>query len=141
MINAEELSFDDINVGLKKEFSVVITEEIVDDFAKLSGDLNPLHMDMEYAKTTKFKSRIVHGMLLGSFFSRLVGMHIPGKKALYLLQNLRFKNPAYIGDTIRVIGEVVDISKKLKLISLKTQILNMAGQTLVEGEAKISFLG
>lgn len=141
MNKAEELSFMDINIGLMKEFSVLITEEIVRDFARISGDYNPLHMDIEYANTTKFNNRIVHGMLLSSFFSRLIGMHLPGKKALYLLQNLRFKNPAYIGDTIKVIGKVTAVSEKLKLISLETMILNQDNQTLVEGDAKISFLG
>lgn len=140
MNKAEELSFKDINIGLRKEFSLTLTEELVKDFARISGDYNPLHMDAAYAKTTKFKKKIVPGMLLSSFFSRLVGMHIPGKKALYLLQNLRFKNPAYMGDNVRIVGKVTAVSEKLKLITLETIILNQDNQVLVEGEAKVSYL-
>jgi len=72
-----EYNFDDILIGLKKEFRVRITESIVEDFAKLSGDYNPLHMDQNYAKSTKFGNRIAQGMLLSSFFSQLVSMKLP----------------------------------------------------------------
>src|SRR5580698_7381459 len=120
MNNAENLSFKDIKVGLTKEFSLTITKKMVSDFSKISGDYNPLHMDDAYAKSTKFKNRIVHGMLLSLFFSRLVGMHIPGKKALYLMQDLKFKNPGYIGDQIIVVGKVIAISELLKLITMET---------------------
>ena len=78
-----EYTFEEIKIGLKKEFSVKITEELVNDFAKISGDFNPLHMDEEYASTTSFEKRVVHGMLLASFFSRIDGMYLPGKHALY----------------------------------------------------------
>jgi len=95
---ASEYNFNDISIGLKKEFRVRITESIVEDFAKLSGDYNPLHMDQNYAKSTEFSNRIAHGMLLSSFFSQLVGMYIPGKNGLYFSQTLNFKNPCFIND-------------------------------------------
>ena len=78
-----ELTFEHIEIGQKKEFQVRITESLVNDFAKLSGDYNPLHMDDEYSKSTKFHGRVVHGMLLASFLSRMGGMYLPGKHALY----------------------------------------------------------
>ena len=138
--NPENLNLEQIKVGMSREFSVSINEEMAEKFADLSGDFNPLHMDESYAKNTKFGKRVVHGMLLASFFSRLVGMYLPGKKALYLLQNLRFKNPAFIGDNLTVIGKVTAVSEQLKLVTLETLILNFSGQTLVEGEAKVSIL-
>ena len=140
MSKAENLNLDDIKVGMAREFSVSIDEEMVERFANLSGDFNPLHMDEDYAKNTKFQKRVVHGMLLASFFSRLVGMHLPGKKALYLLQNLKFKNPAFIGDQLKVTGRVTSVSEQLKIITMETTILNSKGQTLVEGEAKVTIL-
>lgn len=140
MSKAENLNLDDIRVGMAREFSVSIDEEMVDQFANLSGDFNPLHMDEDYAQNTRFGKRVVHGMLLASFFSRLVGMHLPGKKALYLLQNLKFKNPAFIGDQLRVVGKVTSVSEQLKIITLETIILNSGGQILVEGEAKVSII-
>ena len=82
--NSSDLTFEQIEVGLCKEFHVDITQSMVDDFAKISGDFNPIHMNEEFAKSTKFGGKIVHGMLLASFLSRMVGMYLPGKYALYL---------------------------------------------------------
>ena len=137
---AENLNLEEIKIGMSREFSVSLTEEMVEKFAGLSGDFNPLHMDESYAENTRFKKRVVHGMLLASFFSRLVGMHLPGKKALYLLQKLKFKNPAFIGDNLRIVGKVTAVSEQLKLITLETIILNSSGQILVEGEAKVTLI-
>ena len=63
--NFSELTFEQIKINQTKEFQIKITESLVDEFAKLSGDFSPIHMDDEYAKSTKFKGRVVHGMLLG----------------------------------------------------------------------------
>ena len=77
MTDFEIHTFDEIPIGYTKNFSVKIDEEMLDNFANISGDFNPLHMDEQYAKTTQFKGRVCHGMLLTSFFSRLIGMYIP----------------------------------------------------------------
>ena len=103
---SKNLNFEEISIGQKVSFDLQITKEMVEKFAEVSGDYNPLHMDENYAKNSQFKQRISHGMLLGSFFSQLVGMHIPGKKCLYLSQNLNFHNPCYIDDEIFVDGTV-----------------------------------
>ena len=73
---AADLSFDDISIGQKESFSKIITESMLDEFSKFSGDLNPLHMDDEFAGSSTFGKRIVHGMLLASFFSQLIGMKL-----------------------------------------------------------------
>src|SRR6185295_7235732 len=86
MPNAADLQFEDISVGQSAQFEMLVTEEMVGQFAQLSGDQNPLHVDHQYAAGTSFGAPIAHGMLLASFFSRLVGMHLPGKRALYLSQ-------------------------------------------------------
>ncbi len=77
--NFSELTFDQIEIGLTKEFNITITQSLVDDFAKISGDFSPIHTNEEFAKTTKFGRKIVHGMLLSSFLSRMVGMYLAGK--------------------------------------------------------------
>ena len=102
-----EYTFEDIKVGQRFKFTIKITEKLLNDFAILSGDQNPLHMDENYANSTPFKKRVCHGMLLASFFSRLIGMHMPGKNALYFSQSLNFKSPCFIGDEVIVEGEVV----------------------------------
>ena len=83
----EEHKLEEIEIGQKKKFSIKVTESMVNEFAKISGDFNPLHMDEQYAKSTKFGRRVCHGMLLASFFSRLVGMYLPGKNSLYFSQH------------------------------------------------------
>ena len=129
--------FDDITIGLTKEFSVEITESMVDNFAEFSGDYNELHMDEDYASTTSFGKRICHGMLLASFFSRLVGMSIPGKNALYFSQSINFQSPCFIGDRIIVRGEVTEKSESTHIITIKTTILNQDSKCLIDGIAKV----
>ena len=134
---AYEFNFDDISIELKKEFSMKITESMVEDFAKLSGDYNPLHMNQSYAKSSIFGNRIVHGMLLSSLFSRLIGMYIPGKYALYFSQTLNFQHPCFINEEIFVKGEVMEKSSATKIITLDTKIFNSSGKCLVDGIAKV----
>ena len=137
MNNPLEYSFNEIKIGLEHHFEISIDEKLEGDFAKISGDFNPLHMDEQYAKKTKFGKRVCHGMLLGSFFSRLVGMYLPGKNALYFSQNLNFVGPCFIGDKIIVKGEIIDKSEATKMIKIKTTIKNIEGKLLVEGIAQV----
>lgn len=137
MNNPLEYTFEEIEIGVKHSFELIISEELERDFAKISGDFNPLHMDEKYAKGTKFEKRVCHGMLLASFFSRLVGMYLPGKNALYFSQNLNFVGPCFIGDKIIVEGEVINKSEAIKMITLKTTIINQDGKSLVEGTAQV----
>ena len=127
----------DIEIGQKMKFSVKVTESMLNEFAAITGDYNPLHMDETYAKTTSFEKRVCHGMLLASFFSRLVGMHMPGKNALYFSQSLNFQSPCFVNDELTVEGEVLDKSISTRIITLKTTIYNQAGVYLVDGIAKV----
>ena len=137
MNNSLEYSFDEIKIGLEHHFEISIDEKLEGDFAKISGDFNPLHMDEQYAKKTKFGKRVCHGMLLGSFFSRLVGMYLPGKNALYFSQNLNFVEPCFIGDIVIVKGKIINKSESTKMIKIETTIKNNTGKLLVEGIAQV----
>ena len=132
-----EFSFVEIEIGMQKSFQVVISEGMLDDFAKLSGDDNPLHMNEEYASSTSFKKRVCSGMFLSSFFSRLVGMYLPGKHALHISQSLNFVNPCFIGETITVEGKVIDKSLATKIIKLETTITNESGKRIIDGKAQV----
>ncbi len=140
MIDAKNLNFDEIYIGQKTSFQVQITNKMMEKFAELSGDYNPLHMDEIYAQNSKFHQRVCHGMLLGSFLSQLVGMHIPGKKCLYLSQNLNFHNPCYISDTISIEGVVKGKSDSTKILEIETTIQNQKNILLVNGIAKVMIL-
>jgi 3-hydroxybutyryl-CoA dehydratase len=138
MINPlNELSYDDISIGQQESFIIQITESMVEKFSNLSGDLNPLHMDNEFAESSSFNKRIVHGMLLASFFSQLIGMKLPGKNALYFSQTLNFRSPCYIDDEIEVIGEVTEKSDSTQIITVSTTIFNKSKTCLIDGIAKI----
>ena len=132
-----EISFDEICIGQKKFFSKKITESLLDEFSKLSGDFNPLHMNDNFAKSSKFGKRIVHGMLLASFFSQLIGMKLPGKNALYFSQTLNFRSPCYIDDEIKIEGEVIEKSDSTRIIAISTSIFNSSGICLIDGIAKV----
>ena len=132
-----EYSLNEIEIGFKKKFEIIITESMLSDFAKLSGDYNPLHMNEEYATSTSFKKRVCSGMFLSTFFSRLVGMYLPGKHALYFSQSLNFVNPCFVGDKITIEGEVTDKSIATKIITLKTTITNESGKRIIDGKAQV----
>ena len=132
-----EYYFDDLFVGQKIAFSEKINESLLNDFAKISGDFNPLHMNKEYAATTNFEKRVCHGMLLASFFSQLVGMHLPGKNSLYFSQTLNFRNPCFIDDEVIIEGEIIEKKSSIKLITMKTTIHNQTGKCIIDGVAKV----
>tara|TARA_X000001036_G_scaffold235546_1_gene219847 strand:+ start:23 stop:445 length:423 start_codon:yes stop_codon:yes gene_type:complete len=132
-----EYSFDEIEIGLNHNFEIIITKKLIEDFAKISGDFNPLHMNEQYSKKSKFGRRICHGMLLSSFFSKLIGMYLPGKNALYFSQNLNFMEPCFMDDKIFVRGEVVDKSESTRMIKIKTTIKNEEEKILIEGIAQV----
>lgn len=135
--NPSELTFEQIKIGQTKEFQVIITESLVNDFAKLSGDYNPIHINEDYAKLTKFKGRVVHGMLLASFLSRMVGMYLPGKHALYASQSLEFPNPCFINDKIIVSSIVINKSESTRIVKIESKITNNKNEILLNGVGKI----
>ena len=140
MIESIEAKLDNLQIGQKVEFTEVISESMVEEFAKLSGDYNPHHIDESYAKKTRFKKRICHGMLLASFFSKLTGMYLPGKGSLYLSQSLNFIAPAFIDDEVTVEGEIVKISNSTGIVTVKTKITKENTIQLITGNAKIIIL-
>jgi acyl dehydratase len=125
-----DFSIEEIHVGGRASFERSFTERDVIDFAHLSGDGNPLHIDREYARTTVFKERIVHGMLVASLCSRLVGVHLPGKRCLYLSQTLAFKKPVYIGDELLVTGVVESVSISTNIIHIRISITKKDNEVL-----------
>ena len=135
--NFSELTFEQIKIDQTKEFQIKITESLVNEFAKLSGDFSPIHMNDKYAKTTSFEKRVVHGMLLGSFLSRVGGMYLPGKHALYFSQSVEFRNPCYIGDTIKVTRKVIDKRNSTKILKIESSISNQQNEILLTGIGRV----
>ena len=135
--NFSEYTFDEIEIGQSVEFLVTISSLMVDDFAKISGDFSPIHMNDKYAKTTSFEKRVVHCMLLGAFLSRVGGMYLPGKHALYFSQSVEFRNPCFIGDTIKVSSKVIDKRKSTKILKIESSISNQQNEILLTGIGRV----
>lgn len=136
-LKLNKLNYEDIRVGDIFSFEKLIDSELVNKFADLSEDKNPLHIDESYAKKTKFGGRIAHGMLLSSFFSALVGMLCPGEKSLYLSQTLNFRKPVALNTKVIVEGRVTAKSDAARLIELETKIKNLVGEVMVDGLARV----
>ena len=101
-----DLSYEEIEVGHKESFTVTVTEEMMDKFLAITGDVNPLHNDEDYARSEGHPGRVVYGMLSASLLSTLAGVYLPGKRSLIHEVKIKFAKPVYIGDTLTVEGTV-----------------------------------
>ena len=117
-----------------------VTDELVRAFAEVSGDHNPIHLDDEFAKTTRFGRRIAHGMLSGAFISGVLGYELSERKIVYLSQTMRFTAPVYIGDTVTTTSTVKGIREDKNIVTMDTVCTNQNGETVVTGEAVLMLL-
>ena len=139
-IAISQYTLNDIKEGLKKSFKVSVTESMVNYFAKITGDYAPMHMDEEHASKTEFKHRICHGMLIGSFFSRLVGMHLPGENGLLLSYTSKHLSPCYLNQDVIVDGVITGKSESTRIITIKATVRDGVGKLLVDGLLKVLVL-
>ena len=131
-----EAATEERSVGFKATRTIQITDKMVHQFAEMSGDFNPIHLDDAYAATTRFKKRIAHGMILGALISRYLNETI-GSGGIYLGQTMKFKNPVYINDEITFVLEITAVHKTRGLGTVVTTAKNAAGEIVVKGEATI----
>lgn len=117
---SEGFSVDEMEVGQSASMRKTVTEADVILFAGITGDFNPAHIDEEYAKASMFKARIAHGMLSAGFISATLAMKLPGPGSIYLSQNMKFKAPVKIGDTVQTTVTVTEINIAKKIVKLNT---------------------
>lgn len=129
-------TYDEIQIGDAAEFTKTVTESDVYLYAGVTGDLNPAHINEAYAKGTSFKTRIAHGMLSGGFISAVLGTKLPGPGTIYVSQQLEFKAPVRINDTVTARVEVIEKLEKNRL-KLRTTCINHEGTLLVDGQAMV----
>ena len=129
------------NVTLNKvvEFSKVFSSNDVIEFARISEDNNPIHIDDQYAAESIFKKRVVHGVLLTSMFSKIFGTIYPGNGGIYLSQTSKFLKPAFIGDLIKAKVTLISFDGEKKQGIFVTECFNDSGTLILVGEAKILF--
>ena len=130
------LYLEDVTLGMTAVYSRTVTEADIVLFSGVSGDVNPVHMDQEFAKQTMFKGRIAHGMLTASFISTVLGTKLPGPGCVYISQNLKFKAPVRIGDTVKARVTVTGIDQVRGRITVATTCY--VGDVLViDGDAQL----
>ena len=125
----------ELKVGVTASLTKTVTAADVETFAAISGDNNPIHLDEEYAATTRFGKRIAHGALVASYISAVLGSVFPGTGSIYLSQSSKFKAPVYMGDTITTTVEVVAIREDKPVVTFNAVCENQDGQTVIEGQA------
>lgn len=131
-------SIEEIKVGDFAELSKTVSETDIYLFAGIVGDFNPAHLNEAYAKTTFFKTRIAHGMLIAGFVSSVIGMQLPGPGTIYISQELKFLAPVHIGDTVTAHVEVSEMNMEKNRVKLKTWCVNQEGVKILEGDAMAS---
>ncbi len=128
------LKYDEIEVGTRGSVTKQVTGDDIKTFAELSLDDNPVHLDDEFAANTRFGKRIAHGMFSAGLISSVLGAHMPGYGTIYLSQELSFKAPVFMDDTLTAYAEVVEKMDK-KRVRLRTWVENQDGKIVVDGEA------
>ena len=137
MSNLVNHTFDEIEIGQTAEFSKLVEERDLILFAEVSGDVNPLHLDADFAAGTDFGERIAHGMLTGAVISAALALELPGPGTVYLGQDLRFRRPVKIGDEITVQLKVVEKREDKGFVTLETTAVNQEGKAVVTGTAQV----
>ena len=123
------------HIGQRATFSKTVTEADVTTFAGLIGDFNPIHVDAEYARQSRFGQRVAHGILTAGLISAVLGNKLPGPGSIYLNQQIEFLAPVFIGDTITATVEVIAWRPEKRIITLKTDAHNQDGRQVVTGQA------
>jgi 3-hydroxybutyryl-CoA dehydratase len=129
-------SLEDLSVGMSATYERAVTEADVVKFAQISGDHNPVHLDEAFALQTRFKGRIVHGMLSASFLSTVIASRLPGPGTIYLAQNLSFRAPVRIGDKVEAKVTVIDIVPDRARVMLKT-VCRVGETVVIDGDALV----
>jgi acyl dehydratase len=124
-------------VGDSAEITKTIEQEDIDAFARVTGDHNPVHVDEEFAKTTRFGKRIAHGMLTASLISSVLANELPGEGSVYLGQTLQFVAPVFPGDEITARVTVKEMREDKPIVKLETVCVNQRDEVVIRGEATV----
>lgn len=136
MAELKGLFLEDLSIGMAASMTKEIREDDVVAFADLSGDVNPVHLDEDYARTTRFETRIAHGMLTASLFSAVIGTKLPGPGAIYLSQSLRFRAPVRLGQAVTATCTITEIDAKRQRVGLACAA-RVEDTVVIEGEALV----
>ena len=126
--------FDELFVGMSAQFKRKIDHEMISSFANFSGDVNPLHIDADYARRSGFKNQVAHGMLCSSLFSELVGVHLPGENCLLTDISVVFSKPVFIDDEVVIVGSITQLSPAFKSAKIDATITNRNSEVCIRAK-------
>ena len=132
--------YEDLETGHEEHFEVLVTDEMLDKFRDITGDMNPCHRDDAFAEEHGFSSHVCFGMLTASFLSTLAGMYLPGEKSIIQNTEIKFMKPVYPGDRLIISGEVAEKNDAYRVIRIKTAIKKDSGEKVLRGSMQIGFL-
>ena len=127
---------EDLQVGMREETQATITAEMIDQFAAITGDTNPIHVDSEAARAAGFEDRIAHGALSASFISAVLGNQLPGPGAVFVELNLRFRKPVVVGAEVTAVAEVAEINERTGRVKMKCHC-EVDGVKVCRGDAGV----
>ncbi len=130
-------TIQELREGLTVQEEFPVTEQMGIEFAGVSGDTNPVHLNQDYAAATRFGAKIAHGMLIGSFISNVIGTRMPGEGSIYMKQEMTFLRPVYYGDRVTVEVAMKALQKDRNRAVLSTDCYNQKGEKVLAGEALV----
>lgn len=133
-------TFEDIQIGMKEEFTVKVTDDMLHSFKGITGDINPLHCDKDFALKQGYKSCVAYGMLTASFMSTLAGVYLPGEYSLIHEVEQKFVLPVFPGDNLKIVGQVIDKNETFHYFDIKVIITNQDGKKVLRGKMKVGVL-
>lgn len=133
----KEYSFKELAIGKKAAIEIELTEKVLTDFSKLSGDYSSIHTSREFARIRGLKDRVIHGMFIGALASRLAGMELPGKYGILQSVSLNFHNPCYIREIIILESEIIETIESIKTIITRLKVNKKSGGLVVSGKMQI----
>ena len=131
----ENIPFDELRLGLRARLTRHVTQDTIDEFARSTGDVNPAHLDPDYARGTRFGGVIAHGMWSGALISAVLGTLLPGPGTIYLEQSMRYRRPVRPGDTLTAMVTVAALDGERQRVELECEVVNQHGDAVLRGAA------
>lgn len=133
-------TFDEINVGQEESFSVTVTEEMMESFKNITGDINPLHADEDFARAKGYEKKVAYGMLTASFLSTMAGVYMPGENSLIQSVEVKFSKPVFPGNILKFTGKVSEKNDTFNFIVLKVTGATEDGVKVLKAVMQIGVL-
>lgn len=140
-VKINEYKFEDLKIGLEESFQYEVTPEKIERFRELTGDINPLHVNDDFAANYGFTGRVVYGMLSASLISTLGGVYLPGRYCLIQqIEGCKFLSPVYLGDVLTVTGTVKELNESVRQAVIQVSIRNQESKRVLKAILKVGFL-